>query len=91
MIIVGAAMVMHYALKVKKDPTKSIVYGVDFAALGITNDEKDVSKTEFGVRQILILLDLLAAIIVLVWGVKTNGWYFAEISTVFLIMHLITT
>ena len=89
MIIVGAAMVMHYALKVKKDPTKSIVYGVDFAALGITNDEKDVSKTEFGVRQILILLDLLAAIIVLVWGVKTNGWYFAEISTVFLIMGVV--
>lgn len=28
-------------------------------------------------------------IIVLIWGVKTKGWYFAEISTLFLIMGII--
>ena len=44
---------------------------------------------EFGIRQKLVLFDLLAAIIVIVWGVKTKGWYFAEISAVLLIMGLI--
>ncbi len=88
MLIVGAALIMRYAYKVKKDPTKSLVYGVDFSALGITSGE-DVTEKEFGTRQVLILLDLLVTIIVLVWGVKAKGWYFAEISTVFLIMGVI--
>lgn len=36
-----------------------------------------------------MLLDLIAGIAVVVWGVKTNGWYFAEISAIFLIMGIV--
>lgn len=86
MLAVGSAMVMRYALKIKKDPTKSLVYGLDFSGLGAHND---VENKEFGIRQALVLVDLLACIIILVWKVKTVGWYFAEISTLFLIMGII--
>ncbi len=86
MLIVGSALVIRYALKVKKDPTKSLVYGTDFSKLGVGSS---VEHKEFGIRQVLVLIDLLAAIIVLVYGVKTWGWYYAEISTVFLIMGII--
>ena len=85
MLIVAAAIVMRYALKVKADPTKSLVYGDDFSALTTT----DMEEREFGIKQKLVLLDLLVAIVVVVWGVKANGWYFGEISAVFLIMGIV--
>lgn len=87
MIIVGAGLTMRYALKVKADPTKSLVYGDDFSALTTTNTDGDGQT--FGWKQKLVLVDLLAAIIVIVVGVKTQGWYFAEISAVLLIMGII--
>ena len=86
MLIVGSAMVMRYALKIKKDPTKSLVYGTDFSELGVG---ANVEHKEFGVRQALVLVDLLVAIVVMVYGVKQYEWYYAEISTVFLIMGLV--
>ena len=86
MLIAGSALVMRYALKIKKDPTKSLVYGTDFSELGVG---ANVEHKEFGVRQALVLVDLLATIVIMVYGVKQYGWYYAEISTVFLIMGLV--
>ncbi|MDD6042934.1 MAG: AbgT family transporter [Eubacteriaceae bacterium] len=87
MLAVAAAFVMVYAAKVKKDPTKSLVYGDDFSA--ILSGDGDVTEREFGTRQILVLIDLLIAIAVVVWGVKTKGWYFSELSAVFMIMGIV--
>lgn len=84
MLIVASLFIMRYALKVKKDPTKSFVYN-DFAGVKETEQKEVV----FGIRQGLVLIDLAVAIGVLVWGVKVHGWYFAEISTVFMIMGVI--
>ena len=86
MLVVASIFIIRYALKVKADPTKSLVYGDDFSEL-LGSDE--IGTKEFGIRQKLVLLDLLAAIIVTVWGVNKFGWYFAEISAVFLAMGLI--
>ena len=86
MLAVASFIVIRYALKVKADPTKSLVYGDDFSEL---LGGEDVGTREFGIRQKLVLVDLLGAIVATVWGVKTLGWYFAEISAVFLIMGLL--
>lgn len=86
MLTVASIIIIRYALKVKADPTKSLVYGDDFSALVGTGE---VEEREFGIKQKLILADLLLAIVAVVWGVKTLGWYFAEISAVFLIMGVI--
>ncbi len=86
MLIVASIIVMRYALKVKADPTKSLVYGDDFSEL---LGNSDAGSTEFGWRQKLVLVDLLAAIVAVVYGVKTYGWYFAEISAIFFIMGLV--
>ena len=87
MLAVGAGLTMRYALKIKADPTKSLVYGDDFSAL--LGTDTDSAEREFGIKQKLVLVDLLVAIIVIVWGVKTLGWYFAEISAVLVIMGII--
>ncbi len=85
MLIVASAMVIRYALKVKNDPTKSLVYGDDFSAIV----SEDGGEREFGIKQKLVLADLLITIVVVVYGVKTFGWYFTELSAVFLIMGLV--
>jgi len=87
MLIVASFFVIRYALKVKKDPTKSLVYGDDFSA--ILSDDTSVENREFGPKQVLVLIDLLVAIIVVVWGVKTKGWYFTELAAVFMIMGIV--
>lgn len=87
MLAVGSILVIRYALKVKADPTKSLVYGDDFTEL--LNAGGEVGEREFGWRQKLVLLDLLVAIAFVVWGTKVHGWYFAELSAVFLIMGIV--
>lgn len=89
MLTVGAILVMRYALKVQADPTKSLVYKDDFSALTSGDITKNTEGREFGIKQKLILIDLLAAIIVIVWGVRTLGWYFSQISAVFLVMGIV--
>ena len=87
MLIIASFFVMRYAKKVKADPTKSLVYGDDFSALLSSNE--DGAEKEFGIKQKLVLLDLLVAIIVIVYGTKQLGWYFAEICATFVIMGII--
>ncbi len=86
MLIVGSGLTIRYALKVKADPTKSYVYGDDFSSIAST--DSDV-KAEFTWRQKVVLLDLFVAIGVIVWGVNKFGWYFAEITAIFMVMGLI--
>ena len=86
MLVVGGGLTIRYALKVKADPTKSYVYGDDFSS--IVGNDSDV-KAEFTWRQKVVLVDLFAAIAVIVYGVNTYGWYFAEITAVFMVMGLV--
>lgn len=86
MLVVGGGLTIRYALKVKADPTKSYVYGDDFSS--IVGTDSDV-KAEFTWRQKVVLVDLFAAIAVIVYGVNTYGWYFAEITAVFMVMGLV--
>ena len=52
--------------------------------------EDDVQNSPFGIREKLVLLILLAGIIAVVYGCKVYGWYFAELSAVFIIMGLLS-
>ena len=86
-IIIASVFIIRYAVKVKKDPMNSYVYGIE----GLVRKEGEEIEVhgEFGIRQKLVLLDLLAAIIVVVVGVMKKGWYFSEICGVFLIMAVV--
>ena len=88
MIAVASFFVVRYALKIQADPTKSLVYGDDFSSL--TMDSDHIENKQFGIREKLVLATLVAGIVVIVWGTKTKGWYFAELSAVFLLMGLVS-
>ena len=86
--IVGIAFLMYYANKIKKDPTKSLVYESDRKKkekleVNISTEE------EFTVKHKVILSLLAIAIGVIVWGVLVKGFYISEIAAVFLAMGVL--
>ena len=88
MIVVGSIFTMRYAAKIAADPTKSYVYGQDFGSLAMS--EESVKNARFGVREKLVLAILAAGIVAVVYGCKYYGWYFAQLSAVFMIMGILS-
>lgn len=88
LIAVASVYVVRYALKIQADPSKSLVYGDNFDSL--TMDSDNIENERFGIREKLVLATLVVGIVVIVWGTKTKGWYFAELSAVFLLMGLVS-
>ncbi|MCD8053510.1 MAG: TIGR00366 family protein [Lachnospiraceae bacterium] len=87
MLVVGSILTMRYALKVQADPTKSLTYG---DKNHISMSEESVQNAPFGVREKLVLGILLAGVVAVVYGAKVYGWYFEELSAVFVIMGLLS-
>lgn len=75
---------MRYAIKVKKNPTKSYVYGTDFSHLMTVTREELIQK-RMTTKDHLSLLVFVLSIVTFVYGSITYGWYFEEISAVFII------
>ena len=84
-LLVGILYVTHYAEKVRKDPTKSIVYDqYESDREKFLNLDTTETKQIFTIRQKLTLLVFALGFIIMIWGVQQKGWYFTEISVVFL-------
>jgi len=77
---------MRYALRIKKDPSKSYLAGMDMGKFALNHDEL-VEKKMSG-RDKLILFWVVAVIGLLVWGVIVKGWYFDELAGLFIIMGI---
>ncbi len=84
--------VMRYANKIRKDPTKSILYGDPTALLGTESmgSREEVMNTQFTAQHKIALLGFVALIVVLVLGIIVKGWYLAEIATLFLVFMVLT-
>ena len=89
MIIVASILLIRYALKIQADPTKSYVYGDDFSHMEM--DPQGIEHHSFGIREKAVLAVLALGVVVIVWGVKTKGWYFEDLSAVFLLMGIISS
>jgi len=82
-LVVGIIYILMYARKVQKDPSKSILI-----------DQKDEFERKYGTKNtsvqklnsklILILGVFALSFIVMIYGVSMLGWWFIEMSTVFL-------
>lgn len=78
--------VMIYAHKVKKDPTKSVVYEEDKAR---QIDMAAMNQQKITKNQIAVLAVLGATLIILAYSVIKFGWYIGEIAGLFLIMAIV--
>jgi len=84
----GAAYMMRYAEKIRKNPELSVMYEADKHfrdKLEQTNDE----EREFNLGHKLILLEMLAVLIWIIWGVTTKGYYIPEIASQFFVMGFV--
>ena len=81
--------VMRYAMKIKKDPTKSILYGRVENLEGLQSREM-VMDEPFTAKQKISMVGFFFLIIILVWGIIAQGWYFDEIAALFFIFFIIT-
>ncbi|MBS5549426.1 MAG: YfcC family protein [Oscillospiraceae bacterium] len=83
MVIATIIVIMLYAIKIKKDPTKSLMYGQDVGDL-----KANIQDVAFAGRHIAVLLLFVCGIIWMAFGVAKRGWYFPELSAVFIIIGI---
>ncbi len=88
MVTLTIAFVMIYAKRVKKNPQLSRVYEIDLKR----EDKLELNEElhPFGIRQKLVLLALLVAVLLLAYGTINWGWYFEEIAGLFFALSIVS-
>lgn len=86
MILYTIIYVLHYAAKVKKDPTKSLTYGIDYSEMEV--DEARLN-TPMTTGRKLSLLTLFVGVAVMSWGLITQGWYINQVAAIFIMMAIV--
>lgn len=83
-LVVTIWYILRYANKIKKDPTLSIMYDAD-----APESEIHEEMIELTTRRKLVLVEFVALLGVMVYGVFQFGWFMEEIATIFLIMGIL--
>ena len=78
----------RYANRVKADPTKSYVHGIDFPNLSKASREELVAKKFTAPHRISLILCFIT-VIVFAFGAIKYGWYFSELSAIFIVMMFV--
>ena len=86
MIVVASVYTIRYALKIEKDPSKSLLYGEDFSDLLAEAPE----EMEFGARQKIILVMFVAGIVLFAYGALNYSWSFGQLTAIAITMAIIT-
>ncbi len=83
--LASAAYMMVYAERVRKNPSRSVMYESDALFRDRLNTVSDETR-EFNLGHKLILLEMLAVLIWIIWGVTQKGYYIPEIASQFFVM-----
>lgn len=83
-IVVTSLYIIHYAEKVKKNSSKNLMGNEDSNL-----EDVDVSAIEVTGRHKLILLAVVIALAVLIYGVAYLGWFITEMATLFLVLGVV--
>ena len=86
---IAIAYVWRYARKVKKDPTKSYLYGEKMEMMESTLTRDELMEMRMNTRQILSCGLFVITIGILLYGTIYQGWYIDEISTLFFVMMIV--
>ena len=89
-MVVTLVYIIKYAEKVKKDPTKSLIYSqkaeIEKNFLSKSANEETL---KFTARKKLMLIIFGGAFVVMIYGVKELGWWFMEMTSLFLVVTFI--
>ena len=86
-VMVGICIiwVLWYGAKIKKDPSKSIVYGLKNMH---SFSEGDMDQYKLDKKTILVLIDLLVVLCILAVGLLKYGWGNAQLCGLFIAMSV---
>ncbi len=84
----AAAYLMVYGEKIRKNPEKSLSYNSDQYFRDHLQKTAE-AKVEFTLGHKLILIEMLAVLIWIIWGVTKKGYYIPEIASQFFVMGLV--
>ncbi|HIY07740.1 MAG TPA: AbgT family transporter [Firmicutes bacterium] len=89
---VSAVYICIYAVRTRRDPSKSMVAGIDVSDITITVKEAEDSKLTG--RQIVVLLTIVAALLLSIWGMKYGfdgvTWAVDDVAAIFLVSGLVS-
>ncbi len=85
--LVSMSLVMRYAMKIKKDPTKSLIYGEDYSAFKVETD----TNMEFTAKHKILMLGMVVTVVTIVIGSLKLNWYINEMSGVFIISGILSS
>lgn len=74
--------VLWYGARIKKDPSKSIMYGIDMGDMVIDEERLNTQLTP---QRKLGLAGLVVTVGFMAWGLLTQGWYVNQCSALFII------
>lgn len=81
--LITIVYILKYGSKIKKDPTKSLTYeDKDKIAAKFSGDGQ---SQPLSFRFSLALLLFLGGFILMIWGVAIAGWWFEEMTAIFLV------
>lgn len=86
--IITVAYIIRYAEKIKKNPETSLIYSQkDEIESRFLHTNKEVP--EFTFRRKAMLTIFTAAFGVMIWGVSSQGWWFMEMTALFLVVGVL--
>ncbi|WP_299211565.1 Na+/H+ antiporter NhaC family protein [uncultured Aquimarina sp.] len=83
---IACIAISRYAKRIDKNPEKSLLYGTAAHQIQKENNHEIPDLTA---RRRIILLTLLGAIIILIYGVNKYSWYINEIAGLFIALGII--
>lgn len=86
-LAVTMVYLIRYSDKVRKDPTKSLIYEIELQEKDNTVDMSNLP--EMTTTHKLVLMTVVVGFGFIIYGVFKNGWYITEIGSAFLAMGII--
>jgi len=85
-ILASSAYVIFYGMRIKKNPRLSVVDG--YESIHALN-KQELEQYTMDTRAVLIIIDVLATLGVLMYGMMKLGWGYGELAGLFLVMSMI--
>jgi uncharacterized ion transporter superfamily protein YfcC len=85
-LVIGFHHTWRYASRVKKDPSRSLMVGVDTD--GGVEPVDVMTQPRMTETQKLVIALVGVTLAVLIWGLKARGWYLIEMGALFLALAL---
>ena len=88
-LVICILYIIRYAQKVKKDPTKSIIYDQKDQIEKMFSFESSSKKIDFTFRLKIVLLIFALCFAIMIYGVINLDWWFLEMTGIFFVGALL--